>query len=56
MNNKNSSVVTFKCIGFDKKQLKNVTIASKMQEESKINSKLMPNQVITFYIIWSKII
>ncbi len=47
VNNKETSVVTFKCIGFDKKQLKNVTIASKMQEESKMNSRLLPNQVKT---------
>lgn len=45
VNGKDMSVVTLKCIGYDKKSLNNMTIASKMHEESKINSRLLPNQL-----------
>ena len=45
VNGRDTSVVTFKCIGYDKKALKNITIASKMHEESKLNSRLLPNQL-----------
>ncbi len=46
VNGKDINVVTFKCIGFDKSSLKNVTIASKMQEPPKVNSpRLLPNQI-----------
>lgn len=45
VNNKQKSEVTFKCIGYEKKSLQNVTIASNMHQETKINSRLLPNQV-----------
>jgi hypothetical protein len=51
VNGKDLNVVTFKCIGFDKKSLRNVTIASKMKEPAKVSTpRLLPNQLASLSV------
>lgn len=45
VNGSQINVITFKCIGYDKKKLNNMTVTSKMLEIPQVQSILLPNQV-----------